>query len=228
MKLILASQGFTTPEIASAAEKLISKPLSEVNVAIINEAYVGISAARDEEWLIRELSQITDYIGGVKSFVNLLAYDIEEIAERLKFADLVYIVGGAQVVLPQLFRETGFDALLTSLVQEKVVMGTSAGANVLGRHIEDPVYWQDQYGESERYLSAPSLGLVDFNILPHFEREDKPLRTREKLVPLLQDSPFPLYALTDTQAIIYSDSKVQIVGGDAIIFGNDTSTRVKY
>lgn len=222
MKLILASQGFTTPEIASAVERLVGKPLAETNVAIINEAYVDILPARDEKWLIRELSHISKYAGGVISFVNLRAYSIEEIAERLEFADLIYIVGGAQVVLPQLFRETGFDTLLTSLVQKKVVMGTSAGANVLGRHIEDPAYWENQYGESERYLAAPSLGYADLNILPHFEREDKPLRTREKLAPLLADNPFPLYALTDSQAVVYNRGEIEVVGDEAMVFGTNS------
>jgi dipeptidase E len=221
MKLVLASQGFTTPEIANAVSDLIGKPLGEISVAVINEAYVGIGAGRHEGWLINELSLISHYIKGTISFVNLRAYDIDEVARRLEFADLIYIVGGAQVVLQKIFRETGFDKLVSQLATRKVIMGTSAGANVLGRQIEDPKYWQDQYGEYEKYLAEPTLGLVNFNILPHFEREDHPLRTTEKLTPLLKDHPFLLYGVTDTQAVVLNDKKIQLIGGDIKMFGRD-------
>jgi peptidase E len=219
MKLVLASQGFTTPEIAGAVSELVGKPLEHINVAIINEAYVGISAGRDERWLINELSQISQYIKGAISFVNLRAYDIEEIAKRLEFADLIYIVGGAQVVLPKLFKQTGFDTLLAELATTKVIMGTSAGANVIGKHIEDANYWDNQYGEAAAYLAIPFLGLADFNILPHFERQDHPHRNREQLTPLLRNHPFPLYGVTDTQAVIFNNDSTEFVGGDIPVFG---------
>lgn len=223
MKLVLASQGFTTSEIANAVANLIGKPLGELKVAVINEAYVGIAAGRHEGWLINELPQVAQYSQTV-SFVNLRAYELDEIKERLQFADLIYIVGGAQLVLPQLFRETGFDKLLAELAESKVIMGTSAGANVLGKQIEDANYWQDQYGSSEEYLANPFLGLVPFNILPHFEREDHPDRTTEKLTPLLKDHPFKLYGVTDSQAVIFNDGEVQFVGGEPAVFGVSPET----
>lgn len=220
MKLVLASQGFTTPEIADAVAKLAGKPMEALNVAVVNEAYVAIAAGRHEGWLINELSCITKYSKGTIAFVNLRAYNTNEIEQRLAFADVVYIVGGAQLVLPKLFRETGFDQLLRRLADAKVIMGTSAGANVLGAHITDPAYWQDQYGASDKYLAEPSLGLVDFNILPHFEREDHPRRNSETLKQLLKDNPFALYGLTDNQAVIYDNGSISFVGGIPPKFGN--------
>lgn len=221
MKLVLASQGFTTPEIANAVASLANKSLEVLNVAVINEAYVGIKAGSHEGWLVDELSLITKHAKGTVAFVNLRAYNIIEIEERLKFADVIYIVGGAQLVLPKLFREVGFDQLLIKLADERVVMGTSAGANVLGAQIQDYDYWQDQYGASDEYLAEPSLGLVDFNILPHFEREDHPRRNREILSPLLQANPFPLYGVTDRQAVIYDNGTTTFIGGEVAKFGGN-------
>lgn len=219
MKLVLASQGFTTPDIANAVANLANKSLETLNVAIINEAYVNIAAGRHEGWLVDELSLITKYTKGIVAFVNLKAYGIEEIEKRLEFADVIYIVGGAQLVLPKLFREIGFDQLLIKLADDKIIMGTSAGANVLGAQIQDPDYWQDQYGASDEYLAEPSLELVDFNILPHFEREDHPRRNAEILSPLLQNNPFPLYGVSDTQAVLYDNGNVTFIGGKATKFG---------
>lgn len=219
MKLILASQGFTTPEIAQATARLAGKPLDELNVAIINEAYVAIAGGRDESWLINELGLLGSYVKGNIFFVNLRAYDINEIKDRLSSADVIYIVGGAQLVLPKLFKETGFDTLLAELAESKVILGTSAGANVLGAHIQNREYWADQYGDADTYLAEPSLGLVDFNILPHYDREDHPRRNESILAPLLKENPFPLYGVTDTQAVIYDNGKLEFVGGNPVKFG---------
>jgi dipeptidase E len=219
MRLILASQGFTTPEIAQATADLAGKSLNDLHVAIINEAYTANGIGRDQKWLIRELSWIPQYAKGTVAFVNIRAYDVREIRQRLEFADVIYIVGGKQIVLPKLFKETGFDGVLKEIAERKVILGTSAGANVLGGQIEDPRYWQDQYGSSDEFLAAPSLGLVDFNILPHFAREDHPRRTVEILTPLLTDHPFPLYGITDEQAIVYDNGNMQCIGGNPVTFG---------
>lgn len=219
MKLVLASQGFTTEEIANKTAELVGKPLKDVNVAVINEAYVAINSVRDQKWIIDELSQLTQYVKGIISFVNLRAYDTNELRERVSFADMIYIVGGKQAILPKLFKETGFDELLLEFSANKVVFGTSAGANVLGRQIEDKSYWLDQYGEYEEFLQFPTLGLVDFNILPHFEREDHPKRNRERLGSLLKSHQFPLYGLTDTQAVFYNNGDISFAGGEPVKFG---------
>jgi peptidase E len=219
MRLVLASQGFTTPDIAHAVGQLAGKPLQNLNVAIINEAYVGIKPGRHEGWLINELALVAACCKGTIAFVNLRAYDIQQIEQRLEFADVIYIVGGQQLVLPKLFRKTGFDKLLVKLADTKVIMGTSAGANVLGAQIQDAAYWQNQYGTPDQYLAEPALGLVNFNILPHFEREDHPRRTKEVLTPLLQNNPFPLYGVTDTQAVIYDNGTVSFIGGKPAKFG---------
>ena len=79
MRLALASQGFTTDEIAKKVEELVGKPLEKINVAIINEAYVGLDETRDKRWLIKELANIEKYIGGTIGFINFRAYDKENI-----------------------------------------------------------------------------------------------------------------------------------------------------
>lgn len=105
MKLVLASQGFTTPEIAKSVSELVNKQLENINVAIINEAYVKIPEDRDKRWIIHELSQLSNYIGGNIDFINLKAHKQKEIRKRLAYADMIYIVGGKQLTLPELFKK---------------------------------------------------------------------------------------------------------------------------
>lgn len=218
MKLILASQGFMTPEIAKAVEEMVGKPLEKINVAIINEAYVALAGEKDKRWLIRELSQLESYIGGNIDFINLRACTKQEIRQRLEIADMMYIVGGKQLVLPQLFKETGFDEIVKEFANKKVVMGTSAGAIVLGRQIEATKYWKEQYGITKEEIGEKTLGLTNFNIIPHYLRGERKKWDREFYEKVLQENPFTVYAVKDEQAILWEDNHITFVGGMPEIF----------
>lgn len=219
MKLILSSQGFTTDEIAQAVQKLVGKPLQNINIAIINEAYVAKPETSCKRWMIKELARIEKYIGGVIDFVNLRAYDKTEIKRRLQNADMMYIVGGKNFILPDLFQETEFDDVLKEFAKEKVIMGTSAGAIVLGKQIQSDAYWQARYNVTNQEIKTKTLGLVDFNIVPHYKREDHKQWDRDFLKRTLSDNSFNVYAVTDEQAVIYENGKISFVGGEVEVFG---------
>lgn len=219
MKLMLASQGFTTDEIAEAVSKLVGKSLENVNIAIINEAYVAKPETSSKRWMIKELSRIEKYVGGIIDFVNLRVYDKEEIRKRLQNADMMYIVGGKNLVLPDLFKETGFDEILREFAEEKVVMGTSAGSIVLGKQIESDAYWMARDGVTNAQIKNKTLGFVNFNIIPHYKRKDHPAWTEEFWRKTLKDNPFPVYAITDEQAVIYQNGSISFVGGKPDVFG---------
>ncbi len=219
MKLILASQGFTTEEIAKTVENLVGKPLENINIAIINEAYVAKPETSSKRWLIKELSQIEKYIGGIIDFVNLRAYNKIEVKRRLQNADMLYIVGGRNLVLPKLFKETGFDEVLKEFAQEKVVMGTSAGSIVLGRQIESDEYWRAKEGITSNQIENKTLGLVNFNIFPHYKRKDYQKWDKSFLEKILLTNPFKVYAITDEQAIVYNNGEISFIGGNPEVFG---------
>ena len=135
MKLILASQGFTTEEIAIEISKIIGKPTSDINIAIINETACELAAEKSKRWLIKELSNIEKNIGGRIDFVNFRLHSKEEIRNRLMNADLTYIVGGKQHIYSKLFHETDTVSLIKEVAEKRVLMGTSAGSIVLGEQI---------------------------------------------------------------------------------------------
>ena len=220
MRLALASQGFTTDEIAKKIEELVGKPLEKINVAIINEAYVGLDETRDKRWLIRELANIEKYIGGTIDFVNFRVYDKEEIKKHFQRADLIYIVGGRQHILEKLFRETDTIDILKQMANEKVIMGTSAGSIVLGRKITSADFWKERYPKDwDLAKTHEELNLVNFNIIPHYMREDHKKWTKSFFERVLEENPFPIYAITDTQMVVYHDGELEFVGGVPEIFG---------
>ena len=222
MRLALASQGFTTDEIAKKVEELVGKPLEKINVAIINEAYVGLDETRDKRWLIRELANIEKYLGGTIDFVNFRVYDKEEIKKHFQRADLIYIVGGRQHILEKLFRETDTIDILKQMANEKVIMGTSAGSIVLGRKITSADFWKERYPKDwDLAKTHEELNLVNFNIIPHYMREDHKKWTKSFFERVLKENPFPIYAITDTQMVVCHDGKLEFVGGTPEIFGEE-------
>ena len=167
MKLVLASQGFMNDKIANEVSKLVGKPLENINVAIINEAYVVLGGDKSKRWLINELSRIEKYIGGRIDFVNLRAHSKEEIRKRLLDSDLVYIVGGKQFALPSFLKELNLTDVIEEVAKKDIViMGTSAGANLLGKHIESKDFWKERYDIEEEKIENKTLGINRYKYYP--------------------------------------------------------------
>lgn len=219
MRIILASQGFTTDEIEKEISKIVGKSANEIDIAIINEAIYGISGDRSKRWLINELVNIEKHIGGRIDFVNFREYSKNEIERRLLNSDLIYLVGGKQLEYSKLFNETDTVELIKKVAQQKVIMGTSAGSVVLGTQIQSKEFWKNRYNINIEDIKYPELNLVPFNIIPHYLREDRKQWTKEFFNENLANNPFPVYAIKDTQAIAYINGNIEYIGGKPEIFG---------
>lgn len=159
-------------------------------------------------------------MGGVVDFVNFRAYDNNEIKERLEKADLIYIVGGRQHLLEKLFRETNTINIIKDLAKTKVIMGTSAGSICLGRKITSQKFWDERYPtDKEIARTHEELNLVNFNIIPNYMREDHKKWTKEFFERVLSDNEFPVYAIKDSEAVIYNEGKIEFIGGAPDVFG---------
>lgn len=219
MRIVLASQGFTTYEMEKEVSKIVGKPAKEIDIAIINEAIYGISEDKSKRWLINELANIEKHIGGRIDFVNFRAYSKSEIERRLLNSDLIYLVGGKQFEYSKLFNETDTVELMRDLAKQKVIMGTSAGSIVLGTQIQSKGFWKNRYNKNIEDIKYPELNLVPFNIIPHYLREDHKQWTKDFLNENLVNNPFPVYAIKDTQAIAYINGNIEYIGGRPDIFG---------
>ncbi len=221
MKIILASQGFTTDEIENEVSLIVGKKAKEINIAIINESAYLIDKNKSKRWLINELVNIEKHIGGRIDFIDFYMQSIDEIKERLFNADLIYIVGGKQHIYAKLFNKTNTINLLKEIASKKVIMGTSAGAIVLGKQIQSERFWKERYNCKLSDFKYEDLGFVPFNIIPHFMKEDRKQWTKDFFKDVLQDNPFEIYAITDEQAVAYIDGKIQFIGGEPEIFGRN-------
>ncbi len=210
MKLLLSSAGIRTQELAETLSSLVGKPLENINVAVINEA--SAVEPGDKTWFFNEINDLRKYVGGEIDFVNLLALNIDEIKERVAFADVIYVVGGNPDYLLHLYNKTGFASLLKdTLLNEKVYVGSSAGSMVLGRRGSTNEY-QNYYGEDRTFGTTDYLGVVDFVIKPHFEAPDLPKNHKDILLKASIEEQQLIYAVRDDQAITVNDKTVSFVG----------------
>ncbi len=221
MRVILASQGFTTDEIEKEVAMIVGKPAEEINIAIINESAYLLDKTKSKRWLINELSNIEKHIGGRIDFIDFYMQSLDEIRERLFISDLIYIVGGKQHIYSKIFNETSTVSLIKEVADKKVIMGTSAGSIVLGTQIQSEKFWKERYNCKLDDFEYKELGIVPFNIVPHYMRDDHKKWTKEFLKDVLIDNPFPVYAITDSQAVAYIDGQIEFIGGKPEIFGNN-------
>jgi dipeptidase E len=96
---------------------------------------------------------------------------------------------------------------LPSLLPETVYVGTSGGAMVA-----TPDFGGATYDESDPLTGSDrALGLVDFSVFPHLEREDMPDTSLANIERWAAGIPVPAYAIDDQTAITMVDGSVEVV-----------------
>ena len=104
-------------------------------------------------------------------------------------------------------RQSGLADLLPSLPPELVYVGTSGGAMVA-----TPDFGGATYDDSEPLTgSDEALGLVDFSVYPHLEREDMPDTSLATIAKWAAGLSVPAYAIDDQTAIKVVDGTVEVV-----------------
>ena len=135
MKVILASQGFTTDEIENEVSLIVGKESKEINIAIINESAYMIDKNKSKRWLINELANIEKHIGGRIDFIDFYMQSIDERKERLFNADLIYIVGGKQHIYAAIFNKTNMIDVLKEIANKRL----------LWVHLQELLYLENKY-----------------------------------------------------------------------------------
>ena len=116
-------------------------------------------------------------------------------------------LGREPVVSVLLDRQSGLADLLPSLRPEVVYVGTSGGAMVA-----TPDFGGQTYDDSEPLTgSGEALGLVDFSVFPHLEREDMPDTSLANIESWAAGLSVPAYAIDDQTAIRVVGGNVEVV-----------------
>ena len=144
---------------------------------------------------------------GVLELTALPSIDKEQWIPMVQETDVLLVGGGDPLYLCYWMRQSGLADLLPSLRPETVYVGTSGGAMVA-----TPDFGGATYDESDPLTGSDrALGLVDFSLFPHLEREDMPDTSLANIERWAAGIPVPAYAIDDQTAIKVVDGTVEVV-----------------
>ena len=213
MKLVLCSEGFHTQNTVKTCVDLVGKPQEKITFAIINEAYAAEHG--DKRWVISNLNDVAKNFPAEMDIVNLLAFPLKEIEERILQKDAIFVVGGHTDYLMSVFERTGFNKLLPKLLESKVYVGSSAGSMVMGKRLSSEAY-KEMYKEVVGYGTTGYLELVDFTIMPHLDSKDFP-RRKGKLLNAAKKHSGLIYGLNDDSAVVVNGEEITTIGSEPLI-----------
>ena len=164
MKLYLSS--YQVPNTA-AMIGLVGKPFSNMKIGLVSNAKdYYIERARK----IKVENEIEYFRSlGVQKLTEIDLRDYnnsEEITERIKDMDLVWVMGGNTFMLRYEMKRSGFDSAVREAIAEGVVYGgNSAGAVVAGNSLKGIEHGDESAFAEEVHWDG--LNLTDHFILPH-------------------------------------------------------------
>lgn len=205
MKLFLASEFI--PELQTDLEKFAGKSIADSKVVYIPTAANGESEYKWNDTAIYKFAKST-----VKSLhvLELEKTNKQELIEAMSSADMIWMGGGKLGYLLEWMINSGFSEIIDDLYlrDDLVYVGSSAGSMACSV-TQNVGEWY--IGEEEAGVSLLSgLGLIDFEIYPHYE---------DKLYDKIDENwkKGELYLLKDGEAITVSDYKIGFIGKPKLI-----------
>jgi dipeptidase E len=213
LKFLLTSAGITNTTIENALVDLLGKPISESNALCIptgvqpfpggpSHVYRFISGSAPGPMCELGWKSL-----GVLELTALPSIKEEHWIPEVEETDALLVWGGSPLYLCYWMRQSGLADLLPSLRPETVYVGTSGGAMVA-----TPDFGGATYDESDPLTgSDKALGLVDFSVFPHLEREDMSDTTLANIERWAAGLSVPAYAIDDQTAVKLSGGTVEVV-----------------
>jgi dipeptidase E len=214
VKFLLCSSGISNPSIHDALLELLGKPIEESSALCIPTGVQPFPGGPSHVYRFISGETLKPMCGlgwkslGVLELTALPSIRKEYWAAEVEAADALLVWGGSPLYLCYWLRQSGLADLLPSLRPETVYVGTSGGAMVA-----TPDFGGTTYDESEPLTgSDQALGLVDFAVFPHLEREDgHPARPPEEIEAWAAGLSVPAYAIDDQTAIKVVDGNVEVI-----------------
>ena len=212
MKLLLTSSGISNTSIQDALVDLLGKPIAESSALCIPTGVHPFPGGPSHVYrFISGLVGSKCGLGwkslGVLELTALPSIKEEYWVPAVQEVDALLVWGGSPLYLCYWMRQSGLADLLPSLRPETVYVGTSGGAMVA-----TPDFGGETYDDSDPLTGSDrALGLVDFSLFPHLEREDMPDTSLANIERWAAGIPVPAYAIDDQTAIKVTDGAVEVV-----------------
>jgi dipeptidase E len=212
MRFLLTSAGVKNSSIHDALVELLGRPISESHALCIPTAMYAMpgGAASAYRFIRGTASTPLCELGwkslGVLELSALPSIDDEAWVPMLEESDALLVGGGEALYLSYWMRRSGLADRLSSLPDEKVYVGVSAGSMVLAPKIgEEFIGWRPPDGDER------ALGVVDFAMFPHLDHEDLPSNCMANAETWAAGIAVPAYAIDDQTAIQVTDGMVEVI-----------------
>jgi dipeptidase E len=221
MRLLLTSAGISNPSIQDALVELLGKPIAESSALFIPTAIYpfagGAGKAREAicGLAMSPLCELGWQSIGVLELTALPSIKEDRWIPQLQETDALLVWGGDVLYLSYWMRQSGLADLLPSL-QQLVYVGVSAGSIVMTPYNYDAEFDLGNVPASsdrgrEEGDRALGLGLVDFTLVPHLDRDDMPDASLANITTWTAGLPVPTYAIDDETAIKVIDGAVDVI-----------------
>lgn len=204
MKLFLASEA-KNPQSIKKLEKYV-KGFKGKDIAYIPTAANGEGWG---SWKDGGSWKLVQTLEAHISLIQLEDYFNQDMVPLLNGKDIIWFSGGQPGYLMYWIRRLKLDKHLKKLLKDGCIyVGSSAGSMVTARNLKICDWYPEENEPGASII--PGLGLVDFDIFPHFQEH---LFSQIKS----QYQGKKLYLLKDGEEIIVDDGNVFVVGEKRII-----------
>jgi len=133
-------------------------------------------------------------------------YDESKLCELLT-CDAIHLSGGDTYNFLKLIKKRNFDKTIIEYVNNGgILIGISAGAMIMSHNID--ICWYDNLEELSNH-DTDSLGLTNFEFMPHFERGTMGI---ERLIMYSRVKSTTVYACNDGEGIIVNGNEIKAIG----------------
>ena len=205
--LILTSSGsFVT---ANNIDRFLPKKIVDCKIAYI----ITASKKVDDTSYIERHRQKMDELNFSYTEIDIAGKNEDELKKILDGHDIVMVEGGNTFYLLKAVRESGFENVIKDLIKKGVVyIGSSAGSYITCPSIITAT-WSNRGFDRCGIADYSAMNLVPFLIKAHYTPDVKAVLDEKA-----KGLQYPMRVLSDDQAIIVRDGKVQLLGGgDEII-----------
>lgn len=191
-------------------ENLLGKKATEIRLAYITTAG-NLHPSDKQEW-IDEGRKILQERGWQVFDYDIAGKTESEVATELANRDAIFVQGGNNFYLLEQMHNCNFDKIVKNILAKGVpYIGESAGAIVCSNNIRNQQYMSGDSTLAKEITDFSGLGLVNFLIKPHWNREDI---KREKFSRFLRENSEEFYSINQP-IICLNDNQLIRVEGDS-------------
>jgi dipeptidase E len=213
LRFLLTSAGITNASIHDALVDLLDKPIAESSALCVPTGVQPFPGGPSSVYQFicgsapSPMCELGWKFLGVLELTALPSIKEEYWGAAVREVDALLVWGGSPLYLCYWMRQSGLADLLPALRPETVYVGTSGGAMVA-----TPDFGGETYDDSDPLTASDrALGLVDFSVFPHLEREDMPDTSLANIERWAAGIPVPAYAIDDQTAVQVVDGTAEVV-----------------